>query len=239
MPLIILFLKFHYINAYMQKAGDCWDISPQFFLDFPQNFRLRTRNQYFFSHFFVDFHNLRTFSTILDGGSTILDGGSTTLDGSSTIFCRFSPFFINFHDLHTFVAIYILSRFTHFFCKFFLAKIAFSATSHVFCKYVLLIKRSWDGLDFWRRERRSSWERTIPQEFWRGDWGGGCADAAGNSDCTRVLITIRSTTENLLWGKIESKRVQLLHDHVTLQAKHDETFAPAATICRPRDLGVP
>ena len=34
------------INAYMQKAGDCGDISPQFFLDFPQNFRLRTRNQY-------------------------------------------------------------------------------------------------------------------------------------------------------------------------------------------------
>ena len=28
--------------AYMQKAGDSWDISPQFFLDFPQNFRLRT-----------------------------------------------------------------------------------------------------------------------------------------------------------------------------------------------------
>ena len=33
-------------RAYMQKAGDSWDISPQFFLDFPQNFRLRTRNQY-------------------------------------------------------------------------------------------------------------------------------------------------------------------------------------------------
>ena len=32
--------------TYMQKAGDCGDISPQFFLDFPQNFRLRTRNQY-------------------------------------------------------------------------------------------------------------------------------------------------------------------------------------------------
>ena len=42
-------------------------------------------------------------------------------------------------------------------------------------------ERSWDGLDFSSRERRSSWERTIPQEFWRGDWGGGCADAAGNS----------------------------------------------------------
>ena len=34
------------LGAYMQKAGDCWDISPQIFLDFPQNFRLRTRNQY-------------------------------------------------------------------------------------------------------------------------------------------------------------------------------------------------
>ena len=33
-------------DAYMQKAGDTCDISPQFFLDFPQNFRLRTRNQY-------------------------------------------------------------------------------------------------------------------------------------------------------------------------------------------------
>ena len=52
-----------------------------------------------------------------------------------TIFCRFSPFFIDFHDLRTFVAIYILSRFTHFFRNFFLAEIAFSATSHVFCMY--------------------------------------------------------------------------------------------------------
>ena len=52
-----------------------------------------------------------------------------------TIFCRFSPFFIDFRDLRTFVAIYILSRFTHFFRNFFLAKIAFSATSHIFCMY--------------------------------------------------------------------------------------------------------
>ena len=36
----------HNVQAYMQKAGDTCDISPQFFLDFPQNFRLRTRNQY-------------------------------------------------------------------------------------------------------------------------------------------------------------------------------------------------
>ena len=34
------------VKAYMQKAGDTGDISPQIFLDFPQNFRLRTRNQY-------------------------------------------------------------------------------------------------------------------------------------------------------------------------------------------------
>ena len=115
-------------TAYMQKAGDCGDISPQFFLDFPQNFRLRTRNQYCTQA-------IAWGSTILDGGSTILDGGSTILDGSSTIFCRFSPFFIDFHDLRTFVAIYILSRFTHFFRKFILAKIAFPATSHVFCMY--------------------------------------------------------------------------------------------------------
>ena len=67
--------KLEQINPYMQKAGDTWDISPQIFLDFPQNFRLRTRNV----------HDLRTFSTILDGGSTILDG-------SSTIFCRISQF---------------------------------------------------------------------------------------------------------------------------------------------------
>ena len=33
-------------HTYMQKAGDSWDISPQIFLDFPQNFRLRTQNQY-------------------------------------------------------------------------------------------------------------------------------------------------------------------------------------------------
>ena len=33
-------------EAYMQKAGDTCDISLQIFLDFPQNFRLRTRNQY-------------------------------------------------------------------------------------------------------------------------------------------------------------------------------------------------
>ena len=32
-----------------------------------------------------------------------------------------SPFFVDFHDSRTFVAIYILSRFTHFFRQFFLA----------------------------------------------------------------------------------------------------------------------
>ena len=36
----------NYGRTYMQKAGDCGDKSPQIFLDFPQNFRLRTRNQY-------------------------------------------------------------------------------------------------------------------------------------------------------------------------------------------------
>ena len=50
-------------GTYMQKAGDCGDISPQFFLDFPQNFRLRTRNQYC--------------TQAIAWGSTILDGGST------------------------------------------------------------------------------------------------------------------------------------------------------------------
>ena len=40
---ILLMLKRTAIpTAYMQKAGDTWDISPQIFLDF----RLRTRNQY-------------------------------------------------------------------------------------------------------------------------------------------------------------------------------------------------
>ena len=46
-----------------------------------------------------------------------------------------APFFFDFHDLRTFFAIYILSRFTHFFRIFFFAKIAFTATSHVFCMY--------------------------------------------------------------------------------------------------------
>ena len=109
----------------MQKAGDTCDISPQIFLNFLQNFRLRTRNQYC--------------TQAIAWGSTILDGGSTILDGSSTIFCRFSPFFIDFHDLRTFVAFYILSQFTHFFRNFFLAKIAFSATSHVFCIYAYML----------------------------------------------------------------------------------------------------
>ena len=43
--------------------------------------------------------------------------------------------FIDFHDSRTFVAIYIVSQFTHFFRNFILAKIASSATSHVFCMY--------------------------------------------------------------------------------------------------------
>ena len=46
-----------------------------------------------------------------------------------------APFFVGFHNLRSFVAIYIMSRFMHFFRNFFLAKIAFSATSHVFGMY--------------------------------------------------------------------------------------------------------
>ena len=47
--LLMLMAQFLDLSAtitYMQKAGDTWDISPPFFFDFPQNFRLRTRNQY-------------------------------------------------------------------------------------------------------------------------------------------------------------------------------------------------
>ena len=43
MPILLMILM---LISYMQKAGDSWDISPQIFLDFPQNFRLRTRNKY-------------------------------------------------------------------------------------------------------------------------------------------------------------------------------------------------
>ena len=82
--------------------------------------------------FFVDFHHILSIFTI---------------------FCRFSPFFIDFHDLRTFVAIYILSQLTHFFRKFLLAKIAFSATSHVFCMY--------DGLG---HRTYSTWRKIC--EFW-------------------------------------------------------------------------
>ena len=73
-----------------------------FFWDFPQNFRLRMRNQYC--------------TQAIAWGSTILDGGSTILDGSSTIFCRFSPFFVDFHHFLSIFTIYaLLSRFT--FCR--------------------------------------------------------------------------------------------------------------------------
>ena len=92
------------------------------FLDFPQNFRLSTWNQYCTQAI--------AWSTILDGGNTILDGGSTILDGSSTIFCRISQFTLFCRDLH-YVAM-------HFFRNLFLAKIAISATSHVFCMYGFL-----------------------------------------------------------------------------------------------------
>ena len=59
-----------------------------------------------------------------------------------------APFFVDFHHfLSIFTIFYQFSRFTHFcrdlhfvaiyalFQQFFLAKIAFSATSHVFCMY--------------------------------------------------------------------------------------------------------
>ena len=59
-----------------------------------------------------------------------------------------APFFVDFHHfLSIFTIFYRFSRFTHFcrdlhfvaiyalFPQFFLAKIAFSATSHVFCMY--------------------------------------------------------------------------------------------------------
>ena len=45
-PMLTILTILTILTPYMQKAGDSWDISPQFFLDFPQNFRLRTRNQY-------------------------------------------------------------------------------------------------------------------------------------------------------------------------------------------------
>ena len=81
------------------------------------------------------------------------------------MFCQFSPFFIDFHDLRTFVAIYILSRFTHFFRNFFLAKIAFSATSHVFCMYA----RKWkwpfphSRFEHFRKTKTSYIDQINPQ----------------------------------------------------------------------------
>ena len=52
-------------------------------------------------------------------------------------FVDFHHFFVDFHDLRTFVAIYILSRFSHFFRKFFLAKISISATKRIIFMYGL------------------------------------------------------------------------------------------------------
>ena len=62
------------------------------FLDFPQNFKLSTRNQYC--------PQAIAWGTILDGGSTVLDGGST-------IFCRISQFTHFCRNLH-YVPIYAL-----------------------------------------------------------------------------------------------------------------------------------
>ena len=49
-----------------------------------------------------------------------------------------APFFVDFHHfLSIFTIFYQFSRFTHFFRKFILAQITFSATSHVFCMYAV------------------------------------------------------------------------------------------------------
>ena len=74
-----------------------------------------------------------------------------------------APFFVDFHHFLSIFTIYaLLSRFTHFFRKFVLAKIAFSATSHVFCMYVLKYKSTsykkkglgYEGIRFWYLEKK-------------------------------------------------------------------------------------
>ena len=75
-----------------------------------------------------------------------------------------APFFVDFHHfLSIFTIFYQFSRFTHFcrdlhfvaiyalFPQFFLAKIAFSATSHVFCMYGEegRLVESVKSLEFW------------------------------------------------------------------------------------------
>jgi len=89
-----------YARVIHAKSGRLRRYISAIFLDFPQNFRLRTRIQYCTQPIALG-------STILDGGSIILDGGSTILDGSSTIFCRFSPFFVDFHHFLSIFTIFI------------------------------------------------------------------------------------------------------------------------------------
>ena len=84
--------------------------------------------------FFVNFHHFLSIFTIFCRFSRF------------THFCRdlqfFVTFFVDFHDLRTVVAIYILSRFTHFFRQFFLAKIAITATKVLFLMYDRPIEES-------------------------------------------------------------------------------------------------
>ena len=103
-----------------------------------------------------------------------------------TIFCRFSPFFIDFHDLRTFVAIYILSRFTHFFRKFFLAKIAFSATSHVFCMYGKVPKNG----QFWAKNAifGHTWPQRLQMAGKSGSKGGSQWNTCGGTTLDAKLF---------------------------------------------------
>ena len=79
-----------------------------------------------------------------------------------TIFCRFSPFFVDFHHfLSIFTIFALLLQFTHFFRKFFLVKIAFSATSHVFCMYASSLSSSLGSWPWSSSRSRQSWSYLI------------------------------------------------------------------------------
>ena len=107
-------------TPYIQKSRVSGDLISANFLDFPQNFRLRTRHQYCttgngqqrcpFPSFRFDSNHPEINSRHL--GNTIF----------VTFFCQL----VEFYDLRTFVAIYILSRFTHFFPQIF-----FGQNSHL------------------------------------------------------------------------------------------------------------
>ena len=65
-----------------------------------------------------------------------------------------APFFVDFHHFLSIFTIYaLLSRFTHFFRKFLLAKIAFSATSHVFCMYAKMLPTSHNSFKCWPKKQ--------------------------------------------------------------------------------------